>query len=479
MKRKYVNRIIAVVLTLALALSGLWAINRVLVMKRNDGILTMQNFYAQPEGTVDVLLVGNSHSGINVDTATLWSEYGLSAYNLWGGVQPLWNSYHFIVEALKTQRPQVICLEITATVSDYEYSEEQNQIKNVAGMKLSKNKLEAVKATAPQERWLNLLLGFPLYHGRFNELEQQDFKCFPWSAGLENYKGSYLLYGVGNYQKESAEGVTARREIMDKELDYLMKIIELCKQENIPLMLFKTPTVEREKEQEIFNTVADIADENGLPFVNMNLMDSELGITAQDYSTDRHMNGSGARKVAHWLGAYLAENYALTDHRGDARYNSWEINSHNINNDYLAAITANDDYFAELRRNGRSALIVKNEPWTDNDGFAALADELDSIGLKGIVERGGEKDAYLITDTATGGEAPASINGDTVSFTLDGKELTVNFEYQDIVYSGKRVIWFGASDVVMVVYDNVTHEVADVCVFTSGNRFELQRAETD
>ncbi|MBQ3210870.1 MAG: hypothetical protein IJB09_05190, partial [Oscillospiraceae bacterium] len=128
--KTYIKRSICLLLCIVLAVGGLWYMDRVLKMKRVDGILTMQNFYAQPEGTVDVLFVGNSHSGINVDTATLWTEHGIASYNLWGGVQPLWNSYHFVLEALKYQTPKVIGLEITAAISDYEYSEDQNQIKN-------------------------------------------------------------------------------------------------------------------------------------------------------------------------------------------------------------------------------------------------------------------------------------------------------------------------------------------------------------
>ena len=57
--KKYLSRIICVLLVIALAIGGLWYVNGVLIMKRSDGILTMQDFYAQPDGTVDVLLVGD------------------------------------------------------------------------------------------------------------------------------------------------------------------------------------------------------------------------------------------------------------------------------------------------------------------------------------------------------------------------------------------------------------------------------------
>ena len=475
--KKYTSRIVCILLAAAIALGGVWYINRVLVMKRADGILTMQDFYAQPDGTVDVLFVGNSHSGINIDTATLWDEYGIAAYNLWGGVQPLWNSYHFIVEALKYQTPRVIVLEITAVTSDYEYSEEQNQIKNTAGMRLSKNKIEAVAASAPADRRLNLLLGFPLYHGRFAELEKKDFMHFPWSPGLENFKGSYLMYGSGSYAQESAEGITEKRAIMDKEREYLDRIISLCKEREIPLLLVKTPALEKKVSQPYYNTVAAIAQENGLNFINMNLMESELGITANDWSLDRHLNADGARKVAHWLGAYLCDEYSVTDHHGDARYASWDINAHNVNNDYLAAVTDRDDYFAELRRSGRAVLVVKNSPWEENEDFKDLTAQLESIGLPGLEFSASSNGAFLINDSVTGVNAPPDSGNEAVSFTLDGEELRVNFEFQDVVYAGSKLTWFGGSELTLIVYDTVTHSVVDTVSFSTLDGCALHRAE--
>ncbi len=473
MKNIYVKRSVCLLLAFLLALGGVWYIDRVLRLKRNDGILTMQNFYRQPKGSVDVLLVGNSHSGINIDTASLWNEYGIAAYNLWGGVQPLWNSYHFLVEALKYQRPKLVVLEITATVSDYEYSEEQNRLKNIAGMKLSGNKLEAVKASAPEDSRLNLLLGLPLYHGRFDEVCEEDFENFPWSKGLENYKGSYLLYGTGNYRFESAEGVDTCREIMDKEREYLIKCIELCRDENIPLLLLKTPALERTWEQEIYNTVSKIADEYSLEFINMNLMDGEVGITAGDWSLDRHMNGSGARKVAEYLGRYISENYSIPDRRGDDMYSSWEMNAHNVNNDYLSEIDDSDDYFTELAGRKLSAVLVKNSPWEDDAEYLALRAHLLALGIDAAALDAQERGVWLIDGNA----AEAVHDGDVYSLELDGKPLDVNFEYLTAAYGGKELTWFGTADILCIVCDTYTHEIVDVTAFSHGHHYKLERAE--
>ena len=467
----YIKRFLCLLLTFCIALGGVWTIDRVLRLKRNDGILTMQNFYRQPKDSVDVLLIGNSHSGINIDTATLWNEYGIAAYNLWGGVQPLWNSYHFLVEALKYQRPKLVVLEITASTSDYEYSEEQNQLKNIAGMKLSKNKLEAVKASAPEGSRLNLLLGLPLYHGRFNEVSEEDFENFPWSKGSENYKGSYLLYGVGNYRFESAEGVTEKRDIMDKEKQYLYKIITLCKNENLPLLLLKTPALERKWEQEIYNKITEIADIDSLPFINMNLLDKEVGITERDWSLDRHMNGSGARKVALYLGKYLADNCSIPDRRGDEKYASWEMNAHRVNNDYLAAIDGTEDYFRELSERGLSVVLVKNSPFEDNDEYAEMREKLLSLGLSEKQLDAKERNAWLIGESVS----PCSVEGDMYSTELDGKPLEINFEYMTVSHDGKELAWFGSSDFFCIVCDTYTHEIVDVVGFSYGHHYQLER----
>ena len=474
--KKYLSRIVCILLVIALALGGLWYVNGVLIMKRSDGILTMQDFYAQPDGTVDVLLVGNSHAGINIDTATLWDNCGIAAYDLWGGVQPLWNSYHYIVEALKYQTPRLIVLEVMASTSDYEYSEEQNQIKNTAGMRLSKNKLEAVRASAPEDRQLNLLLGFPLYHGRFDELTMEDFQHFPWSKGLENFKGSVLRYGTGSYEFESAEGISDTAPVMDKELEYLNKIIELCREENVPLMLLKTPSLEREQTQPILNTVAAIAEDNDLAFVNMNLMDDELGITADDWSLDRHMNASGARKVSAWLAEYVQREYGIPDRRGDAAYASWDINAHNVNNVYLAAVTDSADYFDELRRNGRALLVIKNSPW-ESEAMTALEAELESVGVQRAVYDESANNAILIADTVTGENIPAQTEGESMSFALGGGTLRVNFEYQDVYLNDKKLTYYGGSEITLIVYDTLTGEVVDTVGFNTLDGCVLTRDE--
>ena len=109
--------------------------NSVLKPKSADGLSTYSAFYDLDKNTVDVLVLGSSHAFVNFSTDTLWSEYGISSFNLGGGVQPFWNTYYNLKEALKTQKPELIVLDAYAATLDFDYSDSNRTRSNTFGMK--------------------------------------------------------------------------------------------------------------------------------------------------------------------------------------------------------------------------------------------------------------------------------------------------------------------------------------------------------
>ena len=163
------------------------------------------------------------------------------------------------------------------------------------------------------------------------EVTEEDFDYFPWSEGLVNYKGSFALYGHGNFDLGDPAAITEAAEISQKSLDYFDRIISLCREEAIPLILVKTPTVDLKKYQPYCNAVEQIAAREGLAFYNFNEMGEETGITGEDFYFDTHLNLAGARKLSRCLAEILLETTALPDHRGDSAYASWDVNAETIN----------------------------------------------------------------------------------------------------------------------------------------------------
>lgn len=465
---KIFKRVLALLLILCLTVGSVYMLDRVLMIKRYDGVQPMQSLYAQEPDTVDVLFMGNSHIGVHIDTATLWQEYGISAFALWGGVQPMWNTYYSLVEALKTQSPKAVVLEIGGLSYGDEYSDEATQLKNIAGMKISMNKWEAVKTTAPKDRWASLMLGLPLYHQRYSELTEQDFEYFPWSGELINNKGSYALYGHGNFDIADPASVTEVAEISDKAMEYFQRIIDLCKEQGIELLLVKTPTVDIAKYQPYCNAVERIAEEQGLSFYNMNTMAEETGIEGEDFYYDTHLNLSGARKVSRTLAEILENTVTLEDHRGDSAYSSWDVNAESINDNYLLSITQAEDYINELCLGGRAVLIIKNGTWEKREPYLSFADELSALGISEEELMTEGSGAWLIDNGACSGIG--------TEFVIDGKSYAVDFDsLNGVTENGSIVYSFSDLGITLLVYDHECGKVLDIADFQHTKYFELSR----
>ena len=139
------KKLIGTVIFLALAAGLLWKLNEVFSLKQEDGIVPMELFYEQEPGSIDVMFYGSSHTYSDINPAVLWEEQGIPSYDLAGSLQPLWNTYYYMKESLKYQRPQVMVVELVRAIESREHIEEARTITNTFGMRLSEDKIENVR----------------------------------------------------------------------------------------------------------------------------------------------------------------------------------------------------------------------------------------------------------------------------------------------------------------------------------------------
>lgn len=450
-----------------------WVItNNTLTLKRSDGVITMQDYYEQPIGTVDVLMLGSSRSGVNFDCEEMWKEYGISGYMLWGSVQPLWNTYYFLKEAVKVNRPKVVVLETNAGMYSFEYSDDGRQYTNTYGMKMSLNKVEAVQVSAPQERWADLLLGFPIYHTRYSELTEEDFRRYPWNISENVSKGGSVRYGRGalNDYGEATDLVTIK-EINFKEELYLRKIIELCQSENLPLLLIEGPVIDRTDAQPYFNYIQMIADEYNLPYLNYNLLDAETGLGISDIYIDGHLNTNGGRKVSSHLGKYLMDNYDLQDHRGDEVYQSWEDFAHQMENQYYPMITNTDDYLKELVRNERTAVFLKWKVGDENAYLETFLQQAKEYGLNLDFCRESGDGCWVMQNTQDSTQVQQYDipydSSDKCMFDVEDEEVTIERVQGVTISFGEKSLSPMPAGIVCMVYDTYTGELVDTCLLFS------------
>lgn len=311
--KSILKKIVATLAFLGILGFVIYILNTTLQVKYEDGVLTMQDFYKYPENSVDVILLGSSHLGSNVDPTQLYEEYGLASYCLWGSAQPTWNTYYFLKEALKYQKPKLVVLETYVVAQDNDTTGYGTLIKSTSGMRLSDNRYDAIRnsITNFDEIGTEVFLGWPTYHTRYNELSEQDFKRYFWNFQLADKSAS--SWSHVSCQPNDVSGITGLAPLARKHEKYFYKIIELCKQENIDLFLFTAPYIVSEKEQMRFNTIASIADEEGIGYENCNLTYESFGLDYENDFADAlgHMNDTGIQKMTSHLGEYLRANYDL------------------------------------------------------------------------------------------------------------------------------------------------------------------------
>lgn len=177
---------------------------------------------------------------------------------------------------------------------------------------------QAEESGSDPEQILNLLLRIPITHSRYSELSQSDFENeLPFNCG---YQGS-----TGVSPSEAPAVTENRTSLSARSEKSLRKIIALCKEKNIALLLFSAPYPGSEEQLSRENTVSDIAKQNDVPFLNFNLFWQETGIDfSKDIRDGIHLNNSGAEKITKYLEEYILQHYSLEDHRGDSKYFRWD-----------------------------------------------------------------------------------------------------------------------------------------------------------
>lgn len=344
------KRVIRTVLFCTIFVILLHSVYQVLSWKDTAGGYgsTVNSFYKLDEDLVDVLFLGSSHCYCSINNSILWKNYGIASFNLAISGQELVNTYHTMVEALKTQKPDVVCVELFYALSEGDYVLDSNFYRNVLPFRLSANSYEAVRAMVNEDEPLDYWLKWPIIHTRYAELQKEDFE-----SDLPVYIGYQAEFRIGDtWEASPYQGQEPIPASEESEL-YIRKIIELAEEEGIELCFFVAPYAAGEEAQGVFNYVAGIAEEHDVDFLNLTRPIEGLSLDLNsDYIDWGHTNYYGAEKVTSYMGEYLHSNYTLPDRRGDDRYGLWEEDAlarqHEYQNQQLFLQTADIRSYLDL-----------------------------------------------------------------------------------------------------------------------------------
>lgn len=362
----------------------------------------LYDFYNKIEkDTVDVLCVGSSHVYCSINPVQMYDDYGIAAYDLSAGSQAIWYSYYFILEALKTQKPDVVILDVYTVIEPDGYFDKKIE-GNLLNMKPSYTKYEALRA-ADADDIASILFEFPITHSRYKQLQKEDYSIRKNNGFFLGYLYETRIVPYSKEQITDVRGGVEMDPISRKAEEYLRKTIERMKKDEIDLILVNAPWPNiTEGAQKKYNYVQKIADEYGIPFLNGCLYTEEIGL---DYTVDSmgdggHLNYTGAAKYTRWLCNYLKENYELPDRRIDDRYAVWQQESEKLNalmrKNNLATIDNIYEYVSNIQSDEIYYVITMdgNNGEEGNDICEFLSTNGIDIQQDGICVMNGNKEVF-------------------------------------------------------------------------------------
>ena len=288
----------------------------------------VQQLYATEDKKIDVFFVGSSHvyGGINPDV--LWQQRGIASFDLACSGQDKQSAVRFLKEALKTQSPKVVFVDIFSAT--YEKGAVQGNVyRNMLSMDLSPNSVGLVHDYF-EKYDMDYILKWPIVHTRYRELEPYDFVQFPFS---EYGRGFCSRYSIGTIDPGIEAGLAGDAvPISETNKTFVDDLVILAEEQGFSLVLMILPYQMKAEDQVIYNGIFEYAAAKGIECLNFNAssgsayapaIDTGLDYTA-DFMDHGHLNIFGAEKLSTWLGTYLAERYDLADHRGDPSYRMWD-----------------------------------------------------------------------------------------------------------------------------------------------------------
>lgn len=364
------------------------------LLSRKNSFEKYTPFYETKEN-FDVLFFGTSHGCNGFAPMELWDSYGIASYNLCQHSEYIPVTYYQVLNALEHTSPKVIVIDpyligapdkISGNRQDWSYVHD-----SLDAMPLSPTKIKAIMDLMPDlEAKAEFFFPFIMYHNRWDSLTEQDFKPeLNTEKGGESRVGSIRLGDFTPIPEDSAYDLT---EIHTVGLDYLGKIIDVCKERNIQVLLAILPYQADEAGQMMANGLKAYANNKGVDYINLFY---ELPMNfSTDFFDSGHMNPSGYKKVADYLGTYLTNNYNLCDRRDDADYSHWyqeyeeyaamQLNFLRDAEDFYTYFTLlqNKNVSFTININGASSFLANNyvAPYLYNLGITSDLQAVDESG---------------------------------------------------------------------------------------------------
>mgnify|MGYP002857658717 CR=1 FL=1 len=249
--------------------------------------------------SVDTVFIGSSHQFCSVDVNLLNREYGMNAILLTSRSQNLMLSYYGILESVELQHPKTVVLETCDVSIGVEEPTTLAKASFYDHMpNLSRTKWISVRASG--DPFYLYYIPLTSLHGNWGDVRLYDLKLPGRLAPGERY--SYHFYLTSPLNSWSIVPENEKSQIPEGSVIWLDRIVQLCYENGIELILYTAPYAAGSDDQKVFNALSDYAEEKGLRYYNLMHRMDEIGIdVSTDFFDPGHLNYSGQEKLTRYL----------------------------------------------------------------------------------------------------------------------------------------------------------------------------------
>ena len=285
-----------------------------------------EDFYKLPKNSLDIVFLGSSHSYCTFDPEIFDKKLNINSFQMGMPLQHPDSTYYTLKEVLNYQKPKLVVMEVYWDLLQNNF--ELNQVKTLFQvLNNEKLKKEYINKDFPLLEKIkynvNILKYQPDYFAykgnEYNKKIKNKFhlkeKVKEKQEGIEKYKSKGYVYSdfkmlPDEYNKtnqfKNLDGKTFN--FSEKQKEFLLKIIELCKKNNIELIFVTAPianiSMDYIKNYElIYNKILDFSNENNIFYIDYNMINkNEKILINNNFRDDAHLNHSGAEIVSnHFL----------------------------------------------------------------------------------------------------------------------------------------------------------------------------------
>lgn len=280
-----------------------------------------------PKGTVDVVAIGTSGIHCSYIPGKAYNDYGMTSYGLTIDGMQAWDVVPMMKYARETQNPKLYVIDMRPfTVSDATGNmEARSRYFNEIFPMFSKFRFmginESLKYLSRYTDTGRFDLSYYFTVLRYHDMWQDDL-----SFGVLK-KGNYFPYGFrltkAEFKVKKLEDSVYTKDklaLTDFAAECLQNVFDYAEENGLELLFVYSPRSIDESISARKNTLCEILDSKGYPYVDMASPDSEKTYKfdkTTDFRDKSHTNYYGAEKFTCYLTEYIINKYDIEDRRSD------------------------------------------------------------------------------------------------------------------------------------------------------------------